>query len=87
MKLPVHKSAPVTTIIVRPNGKMTAPIILIRPGAFSWYQGAVCVLSDAAHAKAKSIPARTELMNILSRRMLAFATPDREQSSTVSCAV
>ncbi|KAH9810093.1 hypothetical protein Tdes44962_MAKER01065 [Teratosphaeria destructans] len=92
-------------MVTSPNGKMRAPIIRIKPGAFSWYHGAVFVDSRAAHAKAKRHPAMKELKNILSSLMsvivsqstatvryvddsiLAFATPAREHSSTVSFGV
>lgn len=84
MKLPVHKSAPVTTILTSPNGKIRAPIIRIKPGAFSWYQGAVSVLKRAAQAKESRQPAIKDDARILSMRMFAIMTPAREQSSTVS---
>lgn len=72
MKLPVQRSVPVTTTIVKPKGKMTAPIIRISPGAFSWYQGEVLVLKETAQAKASNMPATTDDMKILSMRMLAL---------------
>lgn len=84
MNDPVQRSVPVTMTNVKPNGKTSAAIVRIRPGAFSWNQGAVLVLIKTAQANDNSMPAMTELMNILSRRMLAFATPARPMSSTVS---
>lgn len=72
---PVQRSAPKTTIVTRPQGNTTAPSIRIEPGALSWYQGAVFVLRDAAHAKARMQPATAELENILSGRILAFVFP------------
>ena len=83
-KDPVQRSAPETTIVTRPHGNTTAPSIRIKPGAFSWYQGAVFVLSVAAHAKARMQPAITELKKILSGRMLAFVFPAREHCSVAS---
>jgi len=87
MKLPVHRSAPVVTIATSPNGKINAAIILISPGAFSWYHGAVLTTSTAAQAKDSKQPAMKALKKTLSMRMLAFVTPAREQSSTVSLGV
>jgi len=56
----------------------------MRPGALSWYHGAVFVLKAAAHANARRQPAMKALAKILSIRMFALATPAREQISTVS---
>lgn len=47
--LEVKRSTPVRTIITRPMGNMRAPAVRIRPGACSWYQGAVSVERRAAH--------------------------------------
>jgi hypothetical protein len=41
--LEVKRSAPVRTIITRPIGNTSAPAVRIRPGALSWYHGAVSV--------------------------------------------
>nr|POF16356.1 hypothetical protein CFP56_23874 [Quercus suber] len=84
IKLPVQRSVPVTTMVTRPKGKIIAPIMRMSPGALVWNHGAVFVLNSAAQAKARKQPAMNELMKILSTRMLALATPAREQSSTVS---
>lgn len=40
MTLLVNRSAPVRTIMTRPTGKSIAPVVRMRPGAFSWYHGA-----------------------------------------------
>ena len=72
MKVPVTRSAPVKMIITRPMGKTIAEIILIKPGAFSWYHGALLVMRDTAAAKARSAPAMNELKKILSMRILAL---------------
>lgn len=37
MKLPVHRSVPVKTIITSDNGNTIAAIMRISPGAFAWY--------------------------------------------------
>jgi hypothetical protein len=87
MKLPVQRSEPVSTMETRPKGKMIAPIILINPGAFSWYHGAVFVMRSAAQANERRQPAMKELKKILSTRMLALVTPAREQISVVSLGV
>ena len=87
MKLPVHRSAPVERIAVRPHGKIRAPRRVITPGAFSWYQGATVTERVQAHAKASRHPAMKELANTLSMRMLAFMVPAREHSSVVSFGV
>jgi hypothetical protein len=84
MKLPVHKSAPVSTIMHSPYGKTSADTVRIRPGAFSWYQGDAFVDKAVAQAKASRHPADTELKNTLSNRMLPFRTPIRETISAVS---
>ena len=39
----VKRSAPDSTIITRPIGKKSELTLRIRPGAFSWYQGAASV--------------------------------------------
>lgn len=70
--------------MTRPRGKTMAATVLIRPGALSWYQGAVLVMSDTAAAKARRAPAMKELKKILSMRMLALYTPARDTSSIVS---
>lgn len=44
----VKRSAPVRVIMTRPMGKSSAPIILIRPGASDWYQGAALTESVTA---------------------------------------
>ena len=87
MKLPVHRSAPVERIAVRPQGKISAPSRVITPGAFSWYHGAT--VTDRVHAQANASrhPAMNELAKTLSARMLAFMVPAREQSSVVSFGV
>jgi hypothetical protein len=41
--LEVKRSAPVRTIITRLIGNISSPAVRIRPGALSWYQGAVSV--------------------------------------------
>ena len=87
MKLPVQRSDPVSTTETRPKGKITAPIILISPGAFSWYQGAVIVDRRAAQANDRRQPAIKELKKILSIRMFALLTPAREHISDVSFGV
>lgn len=61
-----------------------APIILISPGAFSWYHGDEFVLNSAAQANERRHPAMKELKKILSIRMLALVTPAREHNSVVS---
>jgi hypothetical protein len=71
----------------RPYGKIKAAIVRIRPGAFSWYHGAVLVLKTDAQANDNSMPAMTADMKILSMRILALATPARETSSAVSAGV
>lgn len=40
MMFEVKRSEPVRTIMTKPIGKINAAIIRMRPGAFSWYQGA-----------------------------------------------
>ena len=87
MKLPVHRSAPVDKIAVRPQGKIKAPSRVITPGAFSWYHGATVTERVHAHAKASRHPAMNALANTLSMRMLAFIVPAREHSSVVSFGV
>lgn len=82
-----YRSAPVTTMDTKPNGKMSAPIMRISPGAFSVYQGDELTTRTAAQAKESRQPARKALKNILSRRMLAFMTPAREASSVASLGV
>lgn len=84
MNEPVQRSEPVKTTMTRPMGKIMAEIILMRPGAFSWYHGDEFVTSETAQAKDKRQPAMKELKKILSIRMFALATPAREHSSTVS---
>lgn len=84
MKDPVQRSVPVTMTRVSPKGKTSAASVRMSPGAFSWNQGAVLVLSNTAQANDKSMPAITELKNILSSLMFALATPARPMSSTVS---
>lgn len=83
----VNRSAPVNTTITKPKGKTRAPIILINPGAFSWYHGAVLAMSDAAHPKLKRQPAETADRKTLSGRIVAFFTPACETSSVVSAGV
>jgi len=55
-----------------PKGKTRAPNIFIRPGAFSWYQGEVCIVTLQAPAKERRAPAMKELIMILSMRILAL---------------
>lgn len=43
MTLLVKRSEPLRTIMMSPTGKNMAEILRIRPGAFSWYQGAASV--------------------------------------------
>ncbi len=87
MVVPVNRSAPVSTIITKPMGKIKAPIILIRPGALSWNQGAVLALSAAAEAKHSRQPADTAERKTLSGRIFPFFTPARETNSIVSAGV
>lgn len=49
IQLDVKRSAPVRVIITRPIGNSKAPIKRIKPGAFSWYHGAVLTLNVMAH--------------------------------------
>ena len=86
-KDPVQRSDPVRMIVHNPYGKISADIVRMRPGAFSWNHGAVFVLRTDAQANDNSIPAMTADMNILSMRMLALATPARETNSAVSAGV
>lgn len=65
----------------------SAPIVLMSPGAFVVNHGAVFVLSKAAQANDKNMPAITDNVNTLSRRMLALVEPALPQSSTVSLGV
>jgi len=81
MKLPVHRSLPVICTITRPYGNTSAAIVLIRPGAFSWYHGEVLVEMSVAHAKDKIMPAEQALRKLLSTRIYAFLTPMRETIS------
>ena len=83
----MQRSEPVRMIIHRPYGKINAAIVRIKPGAFSWNQGAVFVLNTDAHANDNIMPAMTPDMNILSMRIFALATPARETSSAVSAGV
>ena len=62
-------------------------MVRMRPGAFSWYQGAALVESRVAQAKERRQPAETEEKKILSRRMFAFVTPARPTISAVSAGV
>lgn len=87
MKLPVHRSVPVSRMMTRPKGKIIAPSIVINPGAFSWYHGETETINVAAQAKERMQPARNELKNTLSARILPFIVPAREQSSVVSLGV
>jgi hypothetical protein len=87
MKDPVHRSAPVERIAVKPQGKIRAPSRVITPGAFSWYHGATVTDRVHAQANARRHPAMNELAKTLSIRMLAFITPAREHSSVVSFGV
>ena len=87
MKLPVQRSVPVTTIIVKPKGKMTAAIMRMRPGAYVWNHGEAFVLRETAQAKARRVPATKDEMKVLSIRMLALPVPAREASSVASFAV
>lgn len=52
----VNKSDPDNTIMISPTGKKQAPIVLIRPGAFSWYHSLVSV--DRATAQLSHLSAR-----------------------------
>ena len=72
MNEPVTRSEPVMTTITRPMGKIMAPNILIRPGAFSWYQGELLTTRQTAAAKASKAPAMKLLMKILSILILAL---------------
>lgn len=83
MMLLVKRSAPVKTIMTSPMGNTSPPTVLMRPGAFSWYQGAAFVLNSHAHPKPNSGPVMKELKNNLSIRMWAFLQPIRETSSIV----
>jgi len=83
MTLLVYRSAPVSATKMRPMGKRPAAMVLIRPGAFSWYQGAVLVERVMAHPKPRRGPASTLFHQSLSRRVLAFFWPTRERSSMV----
>lgn len=64
-------------------GNTNPPIVLMRPGAFSWYHGEAFVLTSQAHPKPNSGPVMKELKNNLSIRMWAFLQPMRETSSMV----
>lgn len=68
----------------KPIGKTRAPIILIKPGAFSWYHGDARAMSIAALPKLRRQPAETAERNTLSGRILPFLTPARETSSIAS---
>lgn len=84
MNVPVQRSAPVSTIITKPKGKINAPIDRIKPGAFSWYHGDAFVLRALAAAKERRQPADTAERKTLSGRMLPFFTPARDTISMVS---
>lgn len=86
-KLPVHRSAPVRTIMHKPYGKTSAAKVRMRPGAFFWYQGDVLVESAVAQAKDRRQPAETELRKTLSRRVFPLVTPIRDTISMVSAGV
>ena len=73
--------------MTNPYGKNSAEIVLIKPGAFSWYHGALLVLREVAHANARRAPAETELKKTLSSRMFPFTTPARETISMVCAGV
>lgn len=85
--LDVKRSDPLKTIITSPTGKVSAPIVLINPGAFSWYHGDAFVETRTAQPKPKSGPVIRELTNSLSKRMWDFFVPVRETSSIVCCGV
>lgn len=72
------------TIITKPNGKIRAPAVLIKPGALSWNQGDAFVLKALAAAKERRQPAETADRKTLSGRMLPFFTPALDTSSIVS---
>jgi hypothetical protein len=67
--------------MTKPYGNTSAAIVLRRPGAFSWYHGAVFVEMSVAHAKDKIMPAEQALRKLLSMRIYAFLTPMRDTSS------
>jgi hypothetical protein len=56
----VKRSAPVRTIMTKPMGNMRAPAVRIRPGACSWYHGAVLVESKTAQLDGKFVSDRIE---------------------------
>lgn len=87
MNDPVHKSAPVKTIMHNPYGKTSALMVRISPGAFSWNHEVVFVLKTVPHAKARRHPAENALRNTLSRRIFPLVTPARETSSATSAGV
>ena len=64
-----------------PYGNMSAASVRSRPGACSWYHGAVFVDTRVAHANARIVPAATALRKVLSSRMWALVTPWRETIS------
>jgi hypothetical protein len=73
--------------MTKPYGNTSAAIVLMSPGAFSWYQGAVLVEMSVAHAKDKIMPAEQALRKLLSIRICAFLTPIRDTSSKDSWGV
>ena len=87
MVVAVKRSAPVSTTITRPRGKTPAPINLMRPGAFSWYQGAVMAVRETAQPNERRQPAETAERKTLSGRIFPLLTPVLEMSSIVSAGV
>ena len=59
MMLLVNKSAPLRTIMISPTGKKQEPMVLMSPGAFSWYHGAVSVASATAQLLQQSVEHRS----------------------------
>lgn len=83
----MQRSAPVRMIKVNPYGKTKALIVRIRPGAFSWYQGLLFVLSVVPQARANRQPADTALKKTLSRRIFPLRVPARATDSVTSAGV
>ncbi|CAF3643935.1 unnamed protein product [Fusarium graminearum] len=70
--------------VTKPNGNTMAPIILIKPGAFSWYHGAVKTVNETAHPKERIHPPEIPDKKTLSGLDLPFFTPALQMSSAVS---
>jgi len=85
MILLVNRSAPVKTIMTRPMGNTSPPIVLIRPGAFSWYHGAAFVLKSQAHPNPSKGPVMKEFPKLVYPHMSFLATYSGDKFNGLLC--